>query len=361
MEHIIRFPKMGLEFTVNEVAFRVGNFSVRWYGVIIAIGFLLALLYGFKSCKKMNIDSDKLVDVIIAGVIGGIIGARLFYVAFYPGDKYINDPIQILKIYEGGLAFYGGLIGALLFGGIMIKIRKLNLGAVFDLVALGFLIGQAVGRWGNFVNQEAFGTATDLPWGMVSETTQMVVIGNVHPCFLYESILCLIGFIALHFFTRKARRYDGQTFILYVMWYGLSRFFIESLRTDSLLTPGVDLRISMVIGGASVVIGAIMLIIFRKRTKLSGCGNKKVMEMNGLLDDSEPITAVEEDEYSTIFGDLDKKETSKSKADDNDIKDTSTEADKEAETTVEDEKKLEDNETIDKENKADNKEEKENE
>lgn len=307
--HIVDFPRLGLSFTVNEVAFSIGSFQVRWYGIIIAIGFLLAVLYASHSVKKMNIDMDRLIDVIIVGLIGGIVGARLYYVIFFPGTKYRDNPMEIFKIHEGGLAIYGGLIGAVVCGCIMAKIRKLNIPAVLDIASLGFLIGQCVGRWGNFVNQEAFGSYTTLPWGMSSDNTRLVVEeGTVHPCFLYESLACLLGFVLLHFFTRKLRRYDGQTFLLYIVWYGTFRFFIEGLRTDSLLLHFVNLRVSQVLAACCVLFGLVMLFVFRHKTSLSGCGSRKVMEGIGLAVDKAATsteTAAEPDTgFSTILGDF---------------------------------------------------------
>lgn len=297
----VTFPHLGLEFNINPVAFSIGSFHVYWYGIIIAAGFLLALIYASFSCKKMNIDINRLFDVVIVGLIAGVIFARLFYVVFYPGDKYWKNPLEIFQIHDGGLAIYGGIIGAVVFGSLMAKLRKLKVTAVLDIAALGFLIGQCVGRWGNFINQEAFGSATELPWGMHSENTAAVVDGNVHPCFLYESLLCLLGFVLLHFFTRRFRRYDGQTFLLYIVWYGACRFFIEGLRTDSLIIPGTGLRVSQVIAAACVVAGIILLVLFRHRTSLTGCGDRRVMEAVGLVES----TALPEDETpSTIFGDL---------------------------------------------------------
>lgn len=301
MTYNVTFPHLGLEFNINPVAFSIGNFHVYWYGIIIAAGFLLALIYASFSCKKMNIDINHLFDVVIVGLIAGVIFARLFYVVFYPGDKYWKNPLEIFQIHDGGLAIYGGIIGAVVFGSLMAKLRKLKVTAVLDIAALGFLIGQCVGRWGNFINQEAFGSATELPWGMHSENTAAVVDGNVHPCFLYESLLCLLGFVLLHFFTRRFRRYDGQTFLLYIVWYGACRFFIEGLRTDSLIIPGTGLRVSQVIAAACVVAGIILLVLFRHRTSLTGCGDRRVMEAVGLVES----TALPEDETpSTIFGDL---------------------------------------------------------
>ena len=265
MTYNVTFPHLGLEFNINPVAFSIGNFHVYWYGIIIAAGFLLALIYASFSCKKMNIDINRLFDVVIVGLIAGVIFARLFYVVFYPGDKYWKTPLEIFQIHDGGLAIYGGIIGAVVFGSLMAKLRKLKVTAVLDIAALGFLIGQCVGRWGNFINQEAFGSATELPWGMHSENTAAVVDGNVHPCFLYESLLCLLGFVLLHFFTRRFRRYDGQTFLLYIVWYGACRFFIEGLRTDSLYIPGTNIRTSQLVAACSAVVALILLLVNIKR------------------------------------------------------------------------------------------------
>ncbi|WP_322173534.1 prolipoprotein diacylglyceryl transferase [Acutalibacter caecimuris] len=299
MSHVVDFPGLGLQFTVNEVAFSIGGYDIRWYGVIIALGYLLAILYAFRSVKKMNIDLDRLIDAVIAGTLGGIVCARLYYVLFYPGDKYWKDPIQILYIHDGGIAIYGGMIGALVFGGLVAHWRKLRVPAVLDLASLGFLIGQGVGRWGNFVNQECFGEATTLPWGMASDNTRILFPDSpVHPCFLYESLLCLLGFVVLHIFTRRFRRYDGQTFILYLIWYGAARFFIEGTRTDSLMVG--PLRVSQVVAAGCVAVGLALLVVFRRRNDLTGCGSRYVMESIGLTES----TAAADAPKSTIFGDL---------------------------------------------------------
>lgn len=301
MTHQVQFPKLGISFNVTETAFSIGSFNVQWYGIIIAAGFLLALIYASRSAKKMNINMDRFFDAVIVGLIGSIIGARLYYVIFYPGDKYWNDPLKIFDIHEGGVGIYGGIIGAVICGGIMAKIRKLNLGAVLDVTSLGFLIGQGVGRWGNFINQEAFGTPTSMPWGMYSDNTALMFPDSpVHPCFFYESVLCFVGFILLHIFTRRYRRYDGQTFLLYIAWYGFIRFFIEGLRTDSLIVPFFGWRVSQVVALASVAAAAVLLFVFRHKTSLSGCGSRKIMEANGLAE----VETLEDDGKSTIFGDL---------------------------------------------------------
>ncbi len=304
MSYDVSFPALGMEFHLSPVAFSIGPFSIYWYGILIALGVLLAFWYAMRSCKKMNIDPDKLIDVVLVGIIGGIIGARLYYVLFYSGDEFIQNPWKIFDIRDGGLAIYGGIIGSVVCGSIVAKLHKMKIAAVLDLASLGFLIGQAVGRWGNFVNQEAFGSETDLPWGMLSERTEAVVpTGPVHPCFLYESLWCFLGFLLLHVICRKFRRYDGQVFLSYIIWYGIGRFFIEGLRTDSLMTPFFDLRVSQVVAAASVLAGIVLMIVFCKRTSLSGCGSRKIMELNGIQDEI-PEEEIIDDGTSTIFGDL---------------------------------------------------------
>ncbi len=295
----VQFPGLGIHFTINPVAFSIGSLTVRWYGVIIAVGFLLAFLYVTASCKKFNMDQDRLIDAVIVGIIGGIIGARAYYVIFDTSDQYLRNPISALYIWEGGLGIYGGIIGGLLCGALIAKLRKISIPAMLDLASLGFLIGQTIGRWGNFVNQEAFGRETTLPWGMVSENTSAIANGPVHPCFLYESLWCLLGFVLLHIFSRRFRRYDGQVFLGYLIWYGVGRFFIEGLRTDSLITPVIPLRVSQVVAVITVLTGIALLIVFRNRTALAGCGSPKVMALNAMVD--EVPEELIDDDASTIF------------------------------------------------------------
>ncbi len=268
--HQVSFPGLGLELTVNEVAFKIFGYEIRWYAIIIAAGFFLAFLYANRRATYFSVDRDKLFDCVIVGFITAIIGARLYYVAF-SWDMYKNNLMDIFAIHSGGLAIYGGLIGALLGGLIMAKIRKVNIPGTLDLVALGFLLGQGMGRWGNFMNQEAFGTETALPWGMLSDTTNGKI---VHPCFLYESLWCLLGFVFLHFFSKKFQHYRGQLFIIYLVWYGAERTLVEGLRTDSLYLPfsigGYIPRVSQVLSFALVIVGIVLLIIFRKRKENMG-------------------------------------------------------------------------------------------
>lgn len=261
----VAFPGLGLEFKINPIFFSIGSFSVHWYGVLITLGLLLAVLYGYYSASRFKVDKNKLLDCVIVGIITGVIGARLYYVLFKL-DYYLANPAEILMINKGGLAIYGGIIGALIGGCITAKILKQKILPILDLAMLGFLIGQGIGRWGNFFNQEAFGTVTNLPWGMSSVNTDFK---TVHPCFLYESIWCLLGFVLIHFISKKFQKYSGQVFYMYLVWYGFERMIVEGLRTDSLVLPfeifGFTIRISQLISLCIFVVGIILLVINRNK------------------------------------------------------------------------------------------------
>lgn len=256
----VKFPYLGWSFTINRVALQIGSFKIYWYGVIIMTGMLLAVLYAYKSSKRYNVDRNKLFNCVFVGLISGIIGARLYFCIFR-WDYYSQHLDEILSIHEGGLAIYGGIIGALLGGLIVAKIQKMKFMPILDISMMGFLIGQGIGRWGNFMNQEAFGTPTNLPWAMLSEGTDGVA---VHPCFLYESLWCLLGFALIHFYSKYRQRYAGEVFYMYLAWYGFERMIVEGLRTDSLYLPfqiaGVDIRVSQVLSALLFVIGIILLI-----------------------------------------------------------------------------------------------------
>lgn len=279
MTNLVQFPGLGLEFNIDRVAFSIGGLDVYWYGVLIASGFLLALVFAFRYAVDFGIDADRLVDVVLVGSVCAVICARAYYVIFSPVPY--ESFADMIDIRQGGLAIYGGVIGAAVFGGLACKWRKLSIPATFDLVAMGFLIGQSIGRWGNFVNQEAFGSNTSLPWGMYSQATasylsswqatlaqEGVIVDPgmpVHPTFLYESLWCAVGFFALWAYMKK-RRFNGEIALLYAAWYGAGRFWIEGLRTDSLLLPGVHLRVSQLIALVSVVAAVIAIVVIRRRT-----------------------------------------------------------------------------------------------
>lgn len=279
----ISFPGLNIELPIYSTAFTVFGLEIKWYGIFIAIGVLLALVYCFKRMKNVGIDSDRATDVVFVSFIGAIIGARLYYV-FMCWDQYKDDLKSIFAIRDGGLAIYGGLIGALLVGFLMCKLRKVKMLPILDLTAMGFLIGQAFGRWGNFFNHECFGTNTTLPWGMTSPRIQSYISRTadelealygitmdpnvpVHPCFLYESLWCIIGFVLLHLYFNH-RKFDGEIFFMYAGWYGLGRFFIEGLRTDSLMVGNI--RISQLVAAVSVAAAIVVIIAFRVKIKSNG-------------------------------------------------------------------------------------------
>ncbi len=275
----IVFPRLGIDLHVDSTAFTVFGASVTWYGVIITLGMLLAMIYAFSRMRSFGIDSDRAIDGVIGGVIGGIIGARIYYVAFH-WSEYSGDWKSIINIRGGGLAIYGGVIGALLVGSIVCKLRKVRLLPMFDVVSLGFLIGQCIGRWGNFTNHEAFGGNTDGLFGMSSGHIQSWIAQNyadgsvvperpVHPCFFYESVWCLLGFILLHIISKKFRKFDGQIFLMYIVWYGAGRFFIEGLRTDSLYIGTV--KVSQAVALICVAVGIVLLCVgFSRVARMGG-------------------------------------------------------------------------------------------
>ncbi|MGN0639793.1 MAG: prolipoprotein diacylglyceryl transferase [Oscillospiraceae bacterium] len=253
--------------------FEVFGVPIYWYGVLIAVGIVLACVYAFHRMEKdFGLSKDRAFDVIFAATIGGFIGARIYFCVFTSldptsGKKY-DFVTTFTEIRDGGIAIYGGIIAAVLVGFLFCKLRKVHFTTMLDVAALGFLIGQAIGRWGNFVNQEAYGAdcAADWPFAMKgSLITSQGITGVVHPCFLYESVWCLLGFIFLHIYSKKLRTFDGEVFLLYVAWYGLERFFVEGLRTDSLMAG--DLRISQIVAAVSCIAALILFVIFKIYTK----------------------------------------------------------------------------------------------
>lgn len=252
----IAFPGLGLEFQINPVAFTIGSKPIYWYALIIVAGFLLATYYGMRRAEKLGADKDRVLDALLIAVPVSIICARAYYVIF-EFDRYRDNLISMLYIWEGGIAIYGAIIGALISFVAYAKVKRTPLLPMLDIGALGLMIGQAVGRWGNFVNGEAYGAPTELPW-------RMLVNGTLaHPTFLYESLWNTVGFVILHFYSKK-RKFNGEIFLLYVAWYGLGRFFIEGLRTDSLYIPGTPLRVSQLVAAAAFIVSVVILIILYK-------------------------------------------------------------------------------------------------
>jgi len=315
----ISFPGLGLKFTVNRTAFTIGNYSIAWYGIIISAALLIALIYGMKRAKTFNITVDDLADVVIFSLIFGVIGARLYYCLFYVDsmgtNPYFSSPLTIITNFrDGGLGIYGGVIASFLTAFIVCKIKKISVGAMFDVASLGFLIGQAIGRWGNFINQEAYGSATNLPWKMVVSSST----DPVHPCFLYESLWCVIGFVLLHIYSRH-RKFNGEIFLMYISWYAFGRFFIEGLRSDSLMLG--NLKVSQLVAGVFFV-AAVSLLVY-KRVTVKNAVIQQNAEYESLFDETAKAvgeeTAKAEDEYEFDEEDDTVAENSETPADGNPV------------------------------------------
>ncbi len=279
----ISFPNLGWEFTIDPTAFTIFGLEINWYGIIITFGMFVAMLWCFPKMKRFGIDYDRAIDAVIGGIIGGILGARTYYVAM-SWEDYAGDWKKILNFRGGGLAIYGGLIGAVIVGLIICRIRKVKILPMLDISVIGFLIGQGIGRWGNFVNQEAFGRNTDNIFGMTGGTIQDTIIKEaaemsgkmyqsgieisekfpVHPCFLYESVWCLLGAVLLSVLI-KHRKYDGQLLLIYLIWYGTERFFVEGLRTDSLMFKNI--RVSQALSACLVIASVTIMLIMASKVR----------------------------------------------------------------------------------------------
>ena len=257
----IAFPWLGLEINPPE-GISFGAFSIQFYGVIIALGMFLAVVYGLKRRAQFGLREDDILDGVLWIVPFAIICARAYYCIFAWEKEFAANPVEVFYIWNGGLAIYGGVIGAGLGVVLHCLIKKIRIGTVLDLVALGFLIGQAIGRWGNFFNREAFGAETEsfFRMGLYLTANRMgtTQIHYYHPTFLYESLWNAAGFVALHFLSKK-RQYDGQIALGYVFWYGLGRTFIEGLRVDSLMIG--DIRFSQLLAAVSCFAAAVALVV----------------------------------------------------------------------------------------------------
>ena len=256
----ISFPSLGL--TLNPpVSFQVGPLSIHFYGLIIATGLMLAVLYCSTRASQFGLTEDTLLDGVLWVTPVAILCARLYYCAF-SWEMYADDPIRVLYIWEGGIAIYGSVIGAVLGIIVFCKVKKIKIATVLDLVSLGFLIGQTLGRWGNFFNREAFGAETESFFRMGLMKASTGEITYYHPTFLYESVWNLVGFLVLHFLSKK-RRFDGQIALGYLAWYGLGRAFIEGLRTDSLYIGSI--RVSQLLAAVSCVAGLGLLLVLSRK------------------------------------------------------------------------------------------------
>ena len=256
----ISFPGLGIEVNPGN-SIQIGNFSIYYYGIIIAAGLMLAVWYALKRSKEFGIREDDILDGVLWVVPFAVLCARGYYVLFR-WDYYSQHTGEILAIRDGGLAIYGGVIGAAIGVSVFCKVKKLKLPALLDLVSLGFLIGQSIGRWGNFFNREAFGAETEsfLRMGLTNAVTGVTTY--YHPTFLYESVWNLAGFVLLHKLAKK-RQYDGQIALGYAAWYGLGRCVIEGLRTDSLYWG--PFRVSQLLAGVSCFAAVAVLLWMNMR------------------------------------------------------------------------------------------------
>ncbi len=271
----VSFPYLGIEFTINRVAFSIGSFNVYWYGILIALGMLVGVYLAQKNAKVVGITEDNVLDIVIVAAVIAVFSGRAFYVLF-ADDYEIHSVKEFFNLRGGGTAFYGVLIGALVSSIAVCLIKKIPILPFLDLLGIGLLVGQGIGRWGNFFNQELFGTNTDLPWAMYSDTISWYVSqyasslksqhgiiledAPVHPTFLYESLWCFIGLFILYRLLKK-RRFDGEVFLSYLVWNGIGRAFIEQLRTDALFLGRI--RISQFVCSLLALTAFVALLMIR--------------------------------------------------------------------------------------------------
>jgi phosphatidylglycerol:prolipoprotein diacylglycerol transferase len=244
---------------MDRVAFSLFGIDVMWYGILMAAGMMTAILIALKESKRVGIDEDDVINIAIIAIPVGLICARIYYVVFNWSD-YAGNFMEMINVRGGGLAIHGGLIGGILAGFLYTKFKKMNFFKTADSVMLGMPLAQAIGRWGNYINGEAHGGPTDLPWGI------MVDGMKVHPTFLYESVwnLCVFAFLVL---TRKKKKYEGQIMVNYIVLYSLGRFFIEGLRTDSLMFG--PLRMAQVISLIGIIGGVIAHFYLSNKSKVN--------------------------------------------------------------------------------------------
>lgn len=295
----ISFPFLG-DWSINPSnSFVLFGHTFYWYGVIIACGFLLAVAYCFHRCREFGISQDDLTDNLLFAVPIAIIGARAYYVLFNL-DNY-HSFWDACKIWEGGLAIYGGIIAAVITVLVVCRVKKISPLAVLDTVSFGLLIGQSIGRWGNFMNREAYGYETDAFCRMGLTLNGETIY--VHPTFLYESLWNAVGFVLLHVLSKKTKRkFDGQYFLYYLAWYGLGRSWIEGLRTDSLYIGGTGIRVSQLLAIMTFLASVIILVVVLRsgrckpenlwvnKVSLAAAGEAETAEAEAPVQETEPST-----------------------------------------------------------------------
>ena len=258
----ISFPGLGIDLNISRAAFSIFGFDIYTYGILIALGMGLAFFYAVREADRVGLKQDDLLNMFIIAIPAAIVCARIYYVVF-SWDAYKGDPLSVFDIRGGGLAIYGGIIGAVLTIFIYCRARKINIGMVLDILAVGLLIGQAVGRWGNFVNGEAFGGETSLPWAMTVVTDGVTVAKSVHPTFFYESLWNAVGIVLL-LLRRRKTVFRGELFCYYLFWSGVGRTMIEGLRADSLYLGGV--RVSQLLSAVLAIAAVAIIAVMRRRS-----------------------------------------------------------------------------------------------
>lgn len=243
---------------MNPVAFSIFGVDIMWYGILISLGVLIGVLLALREAKRVGFKEENLLDFLLIAIPTAIVGARAYYVIF-SWDYYSQNLNQIINIRNGGLAIHGALILGVIVGYIFCKVRKINIFELLDIVIPSVSLGQAIGRWGNFINQEAHGGPTDLPWGIIVDGQK------VHPTFLYESILDFSIFIFLIWYRKKKRKTEGEVFALYLVLYSMARFFVEGLRTDSLMF--LNMRVAQLVSIISIILGIVIFYFLRKKLK----------------------------------------------------------------------------------------------
>lgn len=267
----VSFNKLGIgKIFLRDYAFSVFGLKIKWYALIICCAILISFFCGLFLAKKLHIKKENFLDVVTIGTITGIIGARFYYVLFN-FEEFSNNLLSVFNLRAGGLAIYGALIFSFACALIFCRVKKIKFLPISDLASICFLLGQAIGRWGNFVNVEAYGSKTNSLFGMSSNAIPNE-IQPAHPTFFYESLWCFLGFIFLIYFLKR-RIFHGQIFLIYLSWYGFGRFFIEGLRTDSLWliknTVKVSQLLSLLIFCISVVVHVCFLIFYIKKNKIN--------------------------------------------------------------------------------------------
>ncbi len=321
---MIEFPRLGLEFEISREAFKIFTLPIYWYGIIIAFAFILAVILGMRSSRKFGIEPESIVDLVLFAAPVAIVFARLYYVVFNWGE-FRDDLLSVFNTRQGGLAIYGGVIGAVIVAYFFARYKKIGVLKLIDFGVPYLVLAQGIGRWGNFVNQEAFGVNTGLPWGMTGDAIReqlaflqmkgMDVSPDlpVHPTFLYESLMDLGIFLFLIWY-RKRKKLEGEVFFLYMILYGIGRAFIEGLRTDSLMLG--SLRISQLLGFLFAISFLIAFVLRRRKLNLSleeagQAGSSRYGEILRKLEES----GKEQDEEDLCADDPDCKDSIESEED----------------------------------------------